>query len=282
MVAAALLALLPARWTGCTDGLMQPVSPITWAFSRGTQRVGNAAENLTTPEPTREDYDRLRRENEYLTRQVGQQQVLITEMERVVADLSGLRDQLADARAKLVFAAVIGGDASPQRETLTISKGSRHGIQVGDWVAAGLPRDERDLAADGRELLLQQWLVGVVSEVQPHISRVQLTTDPHFGTQLVWAAKPLSDKTWEIAERECGLVGCGEGRMRIDRAALDYLAAEYTIVLVPLSHPRPIALAVGRIVASEPLETGVHYNLEVEPWANPRDLSHVYVIAFSE
>ncbi|MBU0618497.1 MAG: hypothetical protein KKI02_12335, partial [Planctomycetes bacterium] len=170
----------------------------------------------------------------------------------------------------------------PQREVLTISKGARHGVQVGDWVAAGIPPAQRPPAATGRELLLQQWLVGVVAEVQPHLSRVQLTTDPQFGTQLAWAAQALTDKTWEVAERRCGLVGLGDGRMRIDRAAVDYLTAGYTIVLVPISHPQPIALAVGRIVASEPLETGVHYNFQVEPWADARELSHVYVISYLE
>ena len=282
MVAAALLALLPVRWTGCTGGLMQPVSPITWVFSGGTRRARGAADDLTTPAPTPADFERLRRENERLARQVGQQQILIVEMEQIVADLSGLRDRVADPRTRIVFAAVVAGDAAPQRETLSILKGTRHGVAVGDWVAAGVPPAERNPAATGRELLLQQWLIGVISEVQPYLSRVQLTTDPRFGTQLVRVAKPLRDATWEVAERDCGLVGLGGGRMRIDRAAVDYPAAGYTIVVAPLSHPRPLALAVGRIIASERLETGVHYNFEVEPWADARKLSHVYVISFPE
>lgn len=282
MIATALLALLPVRWTGCTDGLMLPVSPITWVFSGGTRRARSAVDGLAAPPSTRDDFERLRRQNERLARQVGQQQILIADMEQVVADLSGLRDQLADPRVRIVFAAVMAGDASPARETLFISKGARHGVAVGDWVAAGVPAAERDPAATGRELLLQQWLVGVISEAHPYLSRVQLTTDPQFGTQLAGVAKPLTDGTWEVAERSCGLVGLGNGRMRIDRAAVDYRAAGYTIVLAPLSQPQPLALAVGRIIGSQRLETGVHYNFEVEPWADARELSHVYVISCSE
>ena len=282
MVAAAVLALLPAGWTSCVDGLMQPVSPITWLFAGGARGARAGAQNLAAPQPTREQLQLLRGERERLARQVGQQAILIAEMERIIADLCGLRDQLSEQRARIIFASVVGADPSPQREVLTISKGARHGVQVGDWVAAGIPPAQRPPAATGRELLLQQWLVGVVDEVQPHVSRVQLTTDAQFGTQLAWAAQPLPDGTWAVAERQCGLVGLGEGRMRIDRAATDYLAAGYTIVLVPLSHPQPLALVAGRIVAAEPLETGVHYDLQVEPWAAARNLSHLYVISFLE
>jgi cell shape-determining protein MreC len=280
MAVAALLALLPAHWTGCTDGLMQPVSPITWVFSGVTRRGLGAADSLSTPAPTRAEYERLRQANQRLAQQVGQQHILIAEMEQVVAELSGLREEIIDPGVRILFAAVSGGDASPQRETLTISIGSRRGVAAGDWVAAGLPPAERDPAATGRDLLLQQWVIGVIDEVQPYLSRVQLATDPEFGTRLVRVAKPLSGTRWEVAELECGLVGLGQGRMRIDRAAVDYLGEGYTIVLVPLAHPQPLALALGRIVGSEPLETGLHYDFEVEPWSDARRLSHVYVISF--
>jgi cell shape-determining protein MreC len=282
MVAAAVLALLPARWTSCTDGLTQPVSPISWVVSGSARRARAAGESAVAPEPTRDELEQLRDENQRLARQVGQQAILIAEMERIIADLSGLQDQLSDLHARIIFAAVLAGDPSPDRDILTISKGARHGVKAGDWVAAGIPPDQRPTSATGRELLLQQWLVGTVHEVQPHLSRVQLTTDVQFGTQLAWAAQPRDDGTWKVAERECGLVGLGDGRMRIDRAATDYFTDNHTIVLVPLSHPQPIALAVGRIVASEPLATGVHFNLPVEPWGDARHLSHVYVISFSE
>jgi cell shape-determining protein MreC len=282
MVAAALAALLPARWTSCADGLMQPISPITWLISGGARRAGAAAENLAARDPTRGDFQRLQDENERLTRQVGQQSILIAEMERMIADVTGLQDQLVDLQARIIFAAVLGADPSPDREVLLISKGARHGVEVGDWVAAGMPPTQHPAGATGRELLLQQWLAGIIVEVQPHVSRVQLTTDPEFGTQLAWAAQPLTDDTWKVAERQCGLVGVGAGHMRIDRATTDYVATGHTIVLIPLAHPQPVALVAGRIVGSEPLDTGVHYDLQVEPWGDARALTHVYVISVSD
>lgn len=281
MVGAAVLALLPARWTGCTGGVLQPLSPLTWAFSSATRQVRGAVHDLSSPAPTRAELERLRRENERLARQVGHQQVMLAEMEQVVAELSELRSQLSDGDAKIIFASVIGGDTSPWRETITISKGRRAGVEAGDWVAAGVVPAERNPATTGRDLLLQQWLIGRVSEVQPHLSRVQLTTDPHFGLEPVWAAKALADGSWQVADRQCGLVGLGGGRMRIEQASEDYSASDYTVVLVPLAHTQPMTLAIGRIVASEMLETGLHYDLEVEPWGDPRALSYVYVIATS-
>jgi cell shape-determining protein MreC len=282
MVLAAVLALLPVPWTGCSGGVLQPLGWLAWAFSSGTRQVHQRADHLTDPAPTRGEYRNLRQRNEELTRKVGHLEVEIAELGQRVAELSALRNQLGQLRARIILASVVGGDTSPRRETLTISKGRRDGVERGDWVAAGIAPEERDPAASGRDLLLRQWLIGRVSEVQPYISRVQLTTDPQFGPQRVWTAKALADGTWDVGDRQCGLVGLGSGRMRIDRASEDYRASGYTIVLLPLAHPQPPALTIGRIVASETLETGLHYNLEVEPWGNPRALWNVYVISLTE
>jgi cell shape-determining protein MreC len=261
---------------------MQPAGPLTWLLHGTAHRARTMAENGAGPAPTREEFEQLRQEAQGLAQQVGHQQVLIAETEQLVADLSGLRNQLNDSRAKIIFASVVGGDTSSMRETLTISKGLRHGVRQGDWVAAGLPPDERDPEASGRDLLLRQWLIGRVSEAQPHLSRVQLTTDPHFGPQRAWTAKPLPDGTWQVTDKQCGLVGSGSEMMRIDRASEDYLASGHTIVLVPLAHPRPLVLTAGRIVSAVTLDTGLHYDLVVEPWGQARRLSHVYVISFSQ
>jgi cell shape-determining protein MreC len=282
MVAAAVLALLPASWTACSGGLTQPLGWLGWGLSSGTRHARQAASGTPELGPTLAEHSTLQSEYEELGRKLGHQQVEIAELERLVADLSGLRDQLGDVRAKLIFAVIVGGDSSPARETITISKGQRHGVQVGDWVAAGAPSAARAPGNTGRDLLLRQWLVGRVSEAQPHISRVQLASDPQFGVERAWPGKELDTGGWELADGQCGLEGLGAGQMGIRQASQDYLADGYTMVLVPLRHPRPMALVVGRIVASRALETGLHYELEVEPWGDAYELSHVYVISFSQ
>ena len=146
-----------------------------------------------------------------------------------------------------------------------------------------MSRNERNPADSGRQLLMKQWLIGIVAEAHPYVSRVQLATDPSFSVNMKCKiAKPLADGTLETASSECRLEGAGEGRMRIDQAYQDYYAEGYTIVLTPLSRTRPIALTIGRIVRSRALETGLHFELEVAPWAEARDLSNVYIISLAE
>lgn len=280
MVASACVALLPARWTGCVNGVAQPLGWFQWAVSGGARRTLEHFQGLGVPPPTPAEVRELRRQNEELARRLRHQQVTIAQLESRIAELTGLREQLDDHRAKIILASVVAGDASPRRDTLTISRGQRHGVRLGDWVAAGSPAAEYDPAETGRDLLLRQWLIGRVSEVYPYLSRVQLTTDAQFGPQRVWTARPTPEGSWELGAAESVLRGLGNGRMRIDRASENFLEAGQTVVLVPLVHPRPLALAVGRIVGARRLETGLHYDLEVEPWGDARRLGHVYVISF--
>lgn len=282
MTGAAIVSLLPLRWTTCANGVTQPVSPLAWSLRTITRSTRAAAESVTDPEPTRAELERLRIENERRERQIGHQQVMIANMDGMVAELSGLRDQLTDPDAKIIFASILGNDTSPERDSITISRGDRHHVKPGDWVAAGDAPATRDpQASAGRDLLLQQWIIGRVSEVQPYTSLVQLATDPKFGPYRVRLARALDDGTWELADGEEALRGDAAGRMRINQAARDYRQAGFTIVLLPLTPSRPMALAVGRIVGSETLSTGLHYDFEVEAWDQVARLSHVYVISLS-
>lgn len=282
MIGAVLTALLPARWTGCADALLQPVSPLIWAVSTGTAGVRDGLEELPRTPPSPQQFAELTAENERLRRQVGHQHVRIFELEQIVAELTELRDQFVDLRAKIVIGRVVGRDASPNREMITIDKGSRQGIKAGDWVAAGLARDVMAPELSAQDAVLRQWLLGRVEDAQPYISRVQLATDPRFGTERAWVAKPVEDGTWQPARRQCGLIGVGNGRMRILQASENYLDTGYTVVLLPLSYPQPSALAVGRVVDAQMLETGLHFDLGVEPWGDPASATYVYVISLPE
>ncbi len=278
MVAAAVAAMLPAHWTRWINGILQPAYWLTMPVSRTTRAVESAGERISRDAPTRRQYDTLRTENARLRRQVHHQQITIAEMNRLLADATGIRDQLVDPDARIIIAPVLGYDASPQRESLTIGKGSRQGVRTGDWVAAGMPLAHQD---SGESALLRQWLVGRVSEVQALVSRVQLTTDPAFGPVLAWAAHPTATGRWQLAERECALVGTGHAMMRIDRSPADFRKDGNAFVLIPLAHPRPMALVAGTITDAQMLETGLHYNLDVRPVGDARRLNYVYVISLS-
>ncbi len=278
MVVAAVVALLPPRWTGWINGILQPAHWVTMPVLRTARAAAEARDMLAAPAPTRRELGTLRAENEQLRRQLHQQEIMIAEMERLLADVTGIRDQLVDPDARIIIAPVLGYDASPRRESLTIGKGSRQGVRVGDWVAAGLPPGSQ---ASGESALLQQWLVGRVSVVHALTARVQLATDPDFGPVLAWAAHPTPEGRWQLADRECALIGTGHGLMRIDRSPADYRTSGDAYVLIPLAHPRPMALLAGTIVGAQMLETGLHYNLDVRPPGDARRLAYVYVVALS-
>lgn len=281
MVVSAGLALLPARWTAVIDGVLQPLAWIVSPISAGSRGARSAVDSVGEPAPTREEQEALRERTQWLELQLHHQQVATAELEHMLADVSGLRSQLLDLDSKIIIAPVVGGDASPQRETLLIGRGASDGVMIDDWVAAGAPPQIRGPAVTARAPLLQQWLIGRIIETAPHTSRVQLATDAKFGRELTWVAKSLPDGAWEVGDHECALRGLGGGRMRIEAAPEDYFADSRTVVLLPLAHPRPLALVLGRIVSSTTLDTGLHYHLEVEPWGDAKSLAYVYVISLS-
>ncbi len=280
MAAAALVALLPARWTSFVNGLLQPGVWLSGPASQATRAVRSATD-AAPPAPDPAEFEELLHTKELLERQLHHQELMIAEMDRLLAEVTGLRDQLVDPNARIIIAPVVGADASARREVLLIGKGSRAGVRVGDWVAAGAVTGVHPGARTARDRLLQQWLVGRVVDVAPYVAWVQLTTDPQFGRMAAWAADASADGTWRIAERQCVLYGVGDGLMRIEQATVDYRQTGQIFVLVPIGHPRPMALLAGVVVGGRMLETGLHFDLDVRPPADARRLSYVYVISLT-
>jgi cell shape-determining protein MreC len=278
---AVLLALLPTNWTRWPGGILQPLGWLQWSASSATRVVGNSVRGVRDEWLSPGQAQELRDELDELRRQLWHQTILLADLEHQTAELTGIRAQLGQEQTRIVIAAVIGFDASPRRQTLMINKGrlSEGQIRVGQWVAAGLGPDREDRQATGRELLLRQWLIGKVSKVDPYRSWVQLATDPDFGPEPVRVAG-LLDGQWQRTGDECLLYGLGSGRMLIRHAKGDYWASGHTLVLVPRSGDLPASLSVGRISSSRTVsESSLWHDLDVRPWADPYELTHVYVIS---
>jgi cell shape-determining protein MreC len=281
MVLAAVMALLPVAWTSWVRGLVQLVGLPQWAVSGTGRYVADAAD--PGPIPSAAEFSRLIEENARLERLVAGQEAWLADLETRFDEVSGLRGQLGELGGQIVIAPVLGYDASPRRETLLIGRGSLSGVREGLWVAAGTPAAERNPERTGRQLLLEQWLVGRVTEVHTRVSRVLLATDPQFGAPQ--AGEPVSlarigeDGGWQTTAARYVLSGRGHGRMEITRADADYRSLGFDLVLVPASMELPTALSIGRITGSERLpESALHYNLSVELLGDPRRVSYVYVI----
>jgi cell shape-determining protein MreC len=278
---AALLALLPTDWTRWLGGVLQPLGWLQWSASSATRAAGNSVRGIGGEWLPPGRAQELRDEFDELRRQLRHQAVLLADLERQMAEVTGIREQLGQEQTRIVIAAVIGFDTSPRRQTLMINKGSlsEGRMQVGQWVAAGAGPDRQDRQATGRESLLRQWLIGKVSKVDPYRSWVQLATDPGFGPEPVRVAG-LVDGRWQRTGDECLLYGLGSGRMLIRHAKSDYLASGHTVVLVPRSGDLPASLSIGRISGSRTVaESSLWHDLDVRPYVDPYELTHVYVIS---
>jgi hypothetical protein len=279
MTVSALVALLPPAWTRWVRGLIQPIGWLQWPLVAGTRRVSDGTTTAAGSAPGRDAYDRAVAELEGLRRQVGHQQLIITELEKQLADVTGIRGQLHRQQAGILIASVVAFDASPRRDALTIARGENDGIRVGQWVAAGLPPDQLDPQATGRDLLIRQWIIGRVIEAHPYLSRVQLCTDPAFGPLRVRAARINPNGVWETAKGECLLYGRGGGGMQIRDATADYVKQGYPAIVVPLGGNSTDVMTLGWASSATPLpEAALHYNLDVRPWGDQRGLTHVYVV----
>lgn len=277
MAISLVLALLPAGWKGWMRGVLQPLA---WVEVVGTgvgRGLRDAYRAWTTDAP--HDPAALEQRIAELERQVGAQSVQIVELETQLGEVSGLRDVVADAGFRIIPARLMSGSPMPGREAINIGRGSSHGVRVGDWVAAGQAEGRRDEKAADRHRAAQQWLIGVVIATHPYVSTVRLCTDPGFPATRVSAARRLEDGRWVKADRQGKLVGIGKGRMRIESATADHLAAGFDIVLAEIGAGTPISLPLGWIESSRVVpESALHFDLDVRPWGDVRDLSHVYVI----
>lgn len=272
-----VLVLLPVRFKHWIGGVAQP---LTWpAQIIATIRSSIRAWNLPDPE----DVAVLAGENERLRRQVAEQSIRITELERQIDQVTHLSRQLADERATLVIAQVLSGPTPPRRETLTIGRGSKSGISEGDWVLAGAPLEERHVET-GRERMSRAWVIGRVTSVQPYRSLVTLATDPLFGRIPVRFARRLDNGEMQmLAHDEALLQGEGGGRMRVPGSKVDYFATGHRTVLASIPTTLPTLLPIGTITASRTTpQSSLHFDLDVVPIGDAISLTHVYVISFVE
>lgn len=285
MSLALLAALLPAGWTGWLRALVQVVGFPQWTFLSVARDMQAEAAPVEAISP--EVFTRLQGENAALRRQLQQQDLWLRDLQEQLTEVTGVRAQFGGAAVKILVAPVLGYDASPRREALHIGRGSLEGVREGQWVAAGIPPQRHDPQATGRQLLLRQWLVGQIAEVDTHTSRLRLASDSRFGAPLagepVVLGRLLPDGRCQLSETRFVLRGLGRGQMVIERADADYMAEGYRLVLAPPSPTLPAAMLIGEIQSSRRLdESALHYDLVVEPAGDVQRLRFVYVIRVGE
>jgi cell shape-determining protein MreC len=286
MILTAAASLMPSRWTGWVRGMVQVLGLPQWAMSATAHSIRDAVPLGGAPNLTADEARKLQEENAELRRLVGQQGEWLNDLTQRLETASRIRNVLGDADAEILIAPVLSYDASPRRDTLLIGLGSAAGVRRGQWVAAGVAAERRNPEETGQQTLGRQWLVGRVSDVFPRVSRVLLVSDPKFEEEFhegVSVARELPDGRWQSTSANYLLKGHGRGRMVINQADADYVREGYGLVLARVSADLPVSLSLGKIVSSKPTnESALHFDLEVQPWADPQNLRQAYVIRVAE
>lgn len=278
MSLSALSLLLPPRCTAWAGGVLQPLGWLQWSAGAATRRAAyTLRESLAEPVP-RSQLEAAETENRTLRQQLNIQREIIRRLEAQLAEVSGIAGQLRDPGVRIHIATVIGHDASPARQSLLIARGAADGIHPGDWVIAGQSDEARDPHATGAELLMRQWLVGMIETAHRYTSRVRLVSDPAFGPLRVWAAR-WGELGLELAAREALLYGTGRGAC-IRASPENIVETGFTIVVARPPTRMPIFLPLGQARRARPLrESALHYDVDVVPWGQAANLTHVYVLS---
>lgn len=277
MIASFFTALVPERYTRWSQAPFQILTRANAAISVW----GAGARDLVTPrpgDPTPEEARRLVEENASLKREIAAQGARVAHLEGLVDELTALRGQLDNQDNTIVIAPIAGWDSATTRATLTLARGASQGIQVDDWVTAGLPRDEADPTATGLQQIQRQWLIGRVIAVDDYQSTVRLATDPAFKCQIV-TARVAANGAWELG-RNAVLYGALHDAMILKSVPENLIETGYTEILASIPSVERMPLLIGRAVECRQLRTGLHYDVKVVPPENVRQLTYAFVISF--
>jgi rod shape-determining protein MreC len=188
-------------------------------------------------------------------RQVLAETEMQLQAERAQADRSRGMERLLDLRDRTnldtIAAEIIAAGTTPEFRTLTIDKGSEHGLR-------------RDMA-----VMASQGVVGRVVVTGARAAKVQLLIDRNA------AAGALVERS-----RAQGLVvGLGDGRLRFDYTSeLSDVVVGDTIVTSGIDGIYPKGFVIGRVVAVGKV-SGTYRDILVEPAVDVVRLEEVLIVA---
>ncbi len=256
VLAILMLAVFFVAWGARTDGFgLRPLgyvcstlfSPIDWFFSGVTGTVGKVRGTLSSNVS-------LMRSNTELKRQLGEAQLIITELEELRREnrrLSQLLNLTVPQGYTRTSARVVGRSVTNLYQTLRISVGVESGIQPGAPVVSG------------------QGLVGQVLESSLFSSTILLITDANSGVAVLSADN-----------RSNGVIkGTGEVYLMMDYVAgSDLLESGEEVVTSGLGGVFPKGLPVGIVTSVTPDPVTHVKTATVLPYTDFSNLEEVSVL----
>jgi cell shape-determining protein MreC len=252
------------------------------------EAVGGAVE-FGSQTVSREDHDRLARENAALRHQAAALALRVTELEGEVELLTATR--LFDAgggrlgaRGRLIPAAIVAPDLLSWRASRLVNAGSLQGVRRDAPVVSRyftLDEGAEGGIRDGMSVVLGEALIGVVDQVGTHDARFKLLSD--VTVQMKVRIGRFTDNGFVPLTRYFWLTGRGAGKMEIhdaEKRDVDSgLVREGDVVLSDLtSGTLPVALTVGRITEVRPdRDNPLLSILTIESEVDPVSLRRVYI-----
>lgn len=204
----------------------------------------------------------LEEENAALRRKIAEMEATVRQAEadreenKLLRELLNLREQRRDLTSDLEAAAITEHTVTNWTSSLTLNKGTRHGVEVNDCVI-----DETGA------------LVGIISEVGINWSTVLTLVD----TDTSLGAKVFRTKDLGLAQGNFSLMG--ENRLRLDYLPADcQLLGGDLVVTSGLGGYYPAELVIGSVEEVQVDDSGSASYAIVEPKVDFDALTEVFII----
>ena len=255
----AALCVLSALYSGIT-GNPSPVTRVVRFVTTPVQRAasgiggffGKGLSYFT-------DFDALQAENEELRRQLREMEQTVRDAELALEENARLRQQAGQPERQrdltTVEAEVIARNPGDWATTLTLDKGSNHGVEVGDLV----------ITVDG--------MAGYVSEVAGNTCEITTVVD----VEMQCGALITRTREAAIAEGDYDLMA--EGNLR-----LSYLTEDASVVIGDTVETSgrggvfPKGVMIGTVENVLPEDNGISYYAVLRPFVDVDTVSSVSIV----
>lgn len=256
VIALCLLSALYSGVTGKPSPVTRLVSFVTTPVQRLTSGVTGA---LGKGIGYFTEFDELKAENEELKKQIRDMEQTVRDAELAIEENNQLRAAAGQPERTreltTINAEVIARNPGDWAMTLSLDKGSSHGVEVGDLVTT----------VDG--------MVGYVSEVYSNNCEVTTVVDVEMQ------CGALITRTRETAIAEGNYDLMAEGNLR-----LSYLSEDSSVVIGDTVETSgrgglfPKGVMIGTIESVLPEENGISYYAVIKPFVNVDTVSSVSIV----
>ena len=254
-----VLCVLSALYSGVT-GNPSPVTRIVSFVTTPVQRVATGISNFFSHGLSYfTDFDALQAENEELKRQIREMEQTVRDAELALEENAQLRQQAGQPERMreltTINAEVIARNPGDWATTLTLDKGSNHGVELGDLVTT----------VDG--------MAGYVSELYSNTCEITTVID----VEMQCGALITRTRETAIAEGDYDLMA--DGNLR-----LSYLSEDTSVVIGDTVETSgrggvfPKGVMTGTVESVLPESNGISYYAVIRPFVDVYTISSVSIV----